>query len=205
MRFTAPQSLASQKSFQKKDGGTTSQGSFAARNAAMRHTNQKPIRMRGCTDLLGAGGTQEESRISSRSCEMSENLSFLACKKISFRHEHLETWFSSCGDEKRVIYCNKRVTSFSFSWQTYSKTSLSGISFDLIDFYHHRLTLYGVDSRALNSVDCARILRMISEGFESGALRPPSIAMTVPIADAVDAYVRVAEGSARGKVVFSLA
>jgi NADPH:quinone reductase-like Zn-dependent oxidoreductase len=79
------------------------------------------------------------------------------------------------------------------------------VSFDLIDFYHHRLTLFGVDSRALASVECARILRALSEGFDSGALRPPRIAMTVRMADAVDAYVRVAEGTADGKVVFSLA
>jgi NADPH:quinone reductase len=79
------------------------------------------------------------------------------------------------------------------------------VSFDLLDFYHHRLTLYGVDSRALNSVECARILRALSEGFESGALRPPRIAMTVPLTDAVDAYEKVANGSEGGKVVFSFA
>jgi NADPH:quinone reductase-like Zn-dependent oxidoreductase len=79
------------------------------------------------------------------------------------------------------------------------------VSFDLLDFYHHRLTLFGVDSRALTSVECARILRALSEGFDSGALRPPRVAMTVGIADAVDAYVRVAEGSAGGKVVLSFA
>jgi NADPH:quinone reductase len=79
------------------------------------------------------------------------------------------------------------------------------VSFDLVDFYHHRWTLYGVDSRALNSVECARILGALSEGFESGALRPPRIATTVPITGAVEAYRKVAEGDTGGKVVMSLA
>jgi NADPH:quinone reductase-like Zn-dependent oxidoreductase len=61
------------------------------------------------------------------------------------------------------------------------------------------------DARIDTAVEYARILRALSEGFDSGALRPPRIAMTVRMADAVDAYVRVAEGSADGKVVFSLA
>lgn len=77
------------------------------------------------------------------------------------------------------------------------------VSFDLLDFYHRRLALFGVDSRAYDTVACARILEQLAPGFESGKLRSPRIAETVPLASFADAYQKVDSGSAGGKVVFT--
>jgi len=76
------------------------------------------------------------------------------------------------------------------------------VSFDLLDFYHHRLTLHGVDSRSLDTVACARILNHLAPAFDSSTLRPPQIASTYGLTQAVDAYQKVENGSAHGKVVF---
>lgn len=72
-------------------------------------------------------------------------------------------------------------------------------SFDILDFYHKRLTLTGVDTRAHASAAAARTLDRLRPGFESGALRAPEIARRVPLDEAVDAYRAVDEGL-RGKV-----
>ena len=77
------------------------------------------------------------------------------------------------------------------------------VSFDLLDFYHHRLALFGVDSRAYDTAACARILEQFAPGFESGQLRSPHIAETVSLDKFADAYQKVDSGSAGGKVVFT--
>ncbi len=41
------------------------------------------------------------------------------------------------------------------------------VSFDLLDFYRRRLTFYGVDTRALNTVSSAGILEQLLDGFEA--------------------------------------
>jgi len=76
------------------------------------------------------------------------------------------------------------------------------VSFDLLDFYHHRLTVRGVDSRSLDTVACARILNQLAPAFDNGTLRPPQIAFTYRLTQAVDSYQKVENGSAHGKVVF---
>jgi NADPH2:quinone reductase len=76
------------------------------------------------------------------------------------------------------------------------------VSFDLLDFYHRRLTLYGIDSRALDTRDCARILSELAPAFESGTLRAPRIAQITPLEGFAEAYEAVETGKARGKVVF---
>jgi hypothetical protein len=76
------------------------------------------------------------------------------------------------------------------------------VSFDLVDFYHHRLTLHGVDSRALDTVACARILGTLAPAFEAGELQAPGIALTAGLDDAVDAYQKVDTGTAGGRSVF---
>jgi NADPH:quinone reductase-like Zn-dependent oxidoreductase len=76
------------------------------------------------------------------------------------------------------------------------------VSFDLVDFYHHRLTLLGVDSRALDTAACARILGMLAPAFDAGELQAPTIALKESLDDAVDAYQKVESGTASGRAVF---
>jgi NADPH:quinone reductase-like Zn-dependent oxidoreductase len=68
--------------------------------------------------------------------------------------------------------------------------------------YHHQLTLHGVDSRALDTIACARILRQLSPGFEAGELKPPRVGLTCSLSHAAETYQKVANGEADGKVVF---
>src|SRR5208282_3439793 len=78
------------------------------------------------------------------------------------------------------------------------------VTFDLPDFYHRQLTLHGVDSRSLDTTKCASILNLLAPAFDSGILTPPQIAFTSKLANAVDAYQKVDNGSAHGKVVLSI-
>jgi len=78
-------------------------------------------------------------------------------------------------------------------------------SFDLLDFYHRRLLLRGIDSRALDTVACAVMLDKLRTSFESGDLRTPRIAKTYRLEEAREAYGKVIDGSAGGKIVFDLA
>lgn len=75
------------------------------------------------------------------------------------------------------------------------------VSFDLLDFYHRRLTLAGVDTRALTVTDCAQILQAMSRLFKLGRLKPAKISRRGPLADAQFLYSYVDKG-AEGKAVF---
>lgn len=75
------------------------------------------------------------------------------------------------------------------------------VSFDLLDFYHREVELYGVDTRKVSVVDAARILEGLGPGFQAGVLRAPKIAEAFPLAKVRDAYQMVASGKADGKVV----
>jgi len=77
------------------------------------------------------------------------------------------------------------------------------VCFDLLDFYHRRLTLFGVDSRAYDTEACAAILERLTPGFESGALKPIPIAKRFSLNEAVQAFTQVNEGTLRGKAVFT--
>jgi NADPH2:quinone reductase len=74
------------------------------------------------------------------------------------------------------------------------------VSFDLLDFYHRQLALYGVDTRAYDTVASAAILKQLTPGFESGALRSAPIESRYSIDEAIEAYGKVDSG-ATGKVV----
>ena len=74
------------------------------------------------------------------------------------------------------------------------------VSFDLIDFYHRQLSLYGVDTRAYDTIACAEILKQLTPGFDSGALRPAPVVSRYSLERAVEAYKEVDSG-AKGKVV----
>lgn len=75
------------------------------------------------------------------------------------------------------------------------------VSFDLLDFYHRRLTLLGVDSRALTVSDCAMLLQSMSPHFTARRLKPAQIAQRGSLADAQQLYSYVDNGGA-GKAVF---
>jgi NADPH:quinone reductase len=74
------------------------------------------------------------------------------------------------------------------------------VSFDLLDFYHHQLALYGVDTRAYDAVASAAILKELTPGFESGALRSAPVDSRYTIDQGIEAYKKVDSG-AGGKVV----
>jgi NADPH:quinone reductase len=76
------------------------------------------------------------------------------------------------------------------------------VSFNLIDFYHNRSRLIGVDSNALTPQEVSQISDMLNSGFETGALKPPEIDI-VPFEKAVEAYGRMAAGQAIKKLVLS--
>jgi len=77
------------------------------------------------------------------------------------------------------------------------------VSFDLLDFCHRRLSLFGVDSRRYDSVACAAILEQLKPAFESGAFRPIPIVRRFTLNDAAPAFTQVNDGSLHGKAVFA--
>lgn len=79
------------------------------------------------------------------------------------------------------------------------------VSFDLLDFYHRRLSLFGVDSRAYDTVASAAILEKLRPGFESSALKPTPIVKRFSLGEAARAFTAVNDGSLRGKAVFTFA
>jgi len=83
-----------------------------------------------------------------------------------------------------------------------TSTGTRRVSFDLLDFYHRRVTLFGVDSRALTITDCGKLLDLMSPSFETGVLRPSRIAKRGRLEDARELYSFVANGG-RGKAVFT--
>ena len=75
------------------------------------------------------------------------------------------------------------------------------VSFDLRDFYHRRLTLMGVDSRALTVTDCAKLLNLMSPLFLDGRLGPAKISKRGSLQEAFELYSYVSSGGG-GKAVF---
>ena len=74
------------------------------------------------------------------------------------------------------------------------------VSFDLLDFYHQELTLYGVDTVKYDPRASADILDELRVGFETAALVPSAL-LTFPLRSAADAYQAVQAGTAGSKVI----
>lgn len=74
---------------------------------------------------------------------------------------------------------------------------------DLFGFYRNQFKLFGLDTVKLDASACGAILNELAPLFESGALRPPAIGESYPLADAAKAYQRVA-AHAGGKVVLTI-
>lgn len=79
----------------------------------------------------------------------------------------------------------------------------SRVSFDLTDFYHKSLTLFGVDSMALDTVASGEVLDTLRPLFEQRRLTPPDIARTCSLEEALEAYREIDRGSANGKIVIT--
>ncbi len=77
------------------------------------------------------------------------------------------------------------------------------VCFDLLDFYHRRLSLFGVDSRAYDTVASATVLEQLTPGFESGALKPIPIAKRFGLNEARQAFTEVSTGTLQGKAVLT--
>jgi NADPH:quinone reductase-like Zn-dependent oxidoreductase len=80
-------------------------------------------------------------------------------------------------------------------------TSPRRVEFDLLDFYRRELTLYGVNTLTLDSAAGARVLTELVPGFESGALRAPSIVARYTLDDIVLAYNAAANGGGKRLIV----
>jgi len=76
------------------------------------------------------------------------------------------------------------------------------VSFNLVDFYHNFSRLLGVDSYGLTLRQIAEITDELRPGFETGALKPPTIEI-VPFGQAVDAYRLMAARQVKAKQVLS--
>ena len=74
------------------------------------------------------------------------------------------------------------------------------VSFDILDFYHRELSLYGVDSRSLSEAASAKLLDQLRPLFERGELAPPTIGTQRPIAEGRALFDLVARGGA-GKAI----
>ena len=75
--------------------------------------------------------------------------------------------------------------------------------FDLVDFYHNKSRLFGVNTLKRDLVASARILEKLAEGFETGAYQPHKIDQILPLEDGRQAYERVSKGHG-GRVVLSM-
>jgi NADPH2:quinone reductase len=75
------------------------------------------------------------------------------------------------------------------------------VSFDLVDFFIRRLSLFGLSTLSFDAVASADILDKLRPAFEQGKLTAPDIARTCSIDEAVEAYLEAAGGAARGKIV----
>jgi NADPH2:quinone reductase len=77
----------------------------------------------------------------------------------------------------------------------------SRVCFDLTDFYHKSLTLFGVDSLALDTVAAGEVLEALRPSFEQCRLTPPDIGKTCSLEEAKEAYREIDRGAAKGKIV----
>src|SRR6478752_6267046 len=76
------------------------------------------------------------------------------------------------------------------------------VSFDLVDFYHNLSRLIGVDSMKFSPHDVSVIADELRQGFEANILKVPAVE-SVPFENAVEAYERVANGTAGAKQVLT--
>jgi NADPH:quinone reductase-like Zn-dependent oxidoreductase len=74
------------------------------------------------------------------------------------------------------------------------------VSFDLADFYHNESRLFGVDTLKRDLTASAAVLEALTPGFIAGDYRAAPLAETFGLAQAQEAYRKVAAGAA-GRIV----
>jgi NADPH:quinone reductase len=74
------------------------------------------------------------------------------------------------------------------------------VSFDLVDFYHNRSSLIGVDSVKFTGPEIAAMMNELRVGFEEGHLEAPAVA-SWPLERAIEAYETVERGSRTKQVL----
>ena len=70
------------------------------------------------------------------------------------------------------------------------------VSFDLVEFYHNRAHLIGVDSNKFEPAELSTIMIELNRGFESGKLQPPNIE-AAPFEHAIAAYEKTQAGGTK--------
>ena len=65
------------------------------------------------------------------------------------------------------------------------------VCFDLRDFYHRELRLFGVDSRAFDVTQCGKMLAELTPLFETNSILPPEAIATYPLTETITAYEKV--------------
>jgi NADPH:quinone reductase-like Zn-dependent oxidoreductase len=75
------------------------------------------------------------------------------------------------------------------------------VEFSLVDFYHNRSRLIGVDTIKLTGPAIAKIMDELRAGFEGGYLRASPV-QSWPLDQAIDAYTAVEKGTGSNKHVF---
>jgi NADPH:quinone reductase-like Zn-dependent oxidoreductase len=74
------------------------------------------------------------------------------------------------------------------------------VSFDLPDFYHNEIRLFGVDTLKRDLTASAEVLEALTPGFLAGDYRAAPVGETCGLGEAQEAYRKVGAGSA-GRVV----
>src|ERR1700733_6203608 len=74
------------------------------------------------------------------------------------------------------------------------------VEFSLVDFYHNRQLLMGVDTVKLTGPEIANIMDKLRVGFEGGVLRPSPV-QRWSLDQAIDAYTAVEKGTSSNKHV----
>jgi len=74
-------------------------------------------------------------------------------------------------------------------------TAQREVSFDLVDFYHKENRLIGVDTLKRDLAASAQVLEALTPGFVAGDYRAAPIAETCGLAEAQEAYHKVAAGA----------
>ena len=77
------------------------------------------------------------------------------------------------------------------------------MSFVLLNVYHRRWSLFGVESRALTVTECSKLLAAITSEFEAGRLKPSPISKRGTLEEVCELYVFVDNGG-NGKAVLSV-
>jgi NADPH2:quinone reductase len=75
-----------------------------------------------------------------------------------------------------------------------------GVSFNLVDFYHRELRLFGVDSLKITFEQAAEIFQGLTPGIEDGTFQPPAT-RTVSFSGLVEAYRLLSEGKMKEKLI----